>query len=180
MAKEKEEIEIVADEEENNLPDLQKKIKKLKEELKKCEAERKEYLGGWQRAKADFINYRKDEQKRFIETMQFAAAGLILEILPVLDSFNLASVRGLTSETEKGILLIRSQLEDVLKKMGLEEITIKLGEELNPEKHESVGEMESDLPEGKIAEVIQKGYLFQNRVLRPARVKIAKSKIVPS
>ena len=168
------EIEIVADEEEGNLPDLQKKIKKLKEDLKRCEAERKEYLEGWQRAKADFINYRKDEQKRFAEMMQFATAEFILETLPVLDSFDLAISHGLPAETEKGILLISSQLEDLLKKRGLEEINTVVGEDFSPERHESTGEMESDLEEGKVAEVVQKGYLFQGRVLRPSRVKISK------
>lgn len=170
----KDEIEIVADEEESNLPDLQKKIKKLKEDLKRCETERKEYLEGWQRAKADFINYRKDEQRRFAETVQFATAGLVSEILPVLDSFDLALNYNLPPETEKGVLLIRSQLADILKKRGLEEIPIKLGEELNPEKHESIGEIESNKPAGTVAEISQKGYLFRDRVLRPAKIRIAK------
>lgn len=173
----KDEIEIVTDEDESNLPDLQKKVKKLKEDLKKCEAEKKEYLEGWQRAKADYINYRKDEGKRFGEMAVFVNAGFIQEVLPVLDSFSLALSHGLAPEAEKGILLIRSQLEDVLKKRGLEQIKVTPGEDFNPEKHESIGEMESDFPEGKITEEIQKGYLFQGKVLRPAIVKIAKSKI---
>lgn len=172
---EKEELEIVVDQE-NELPDWQKKTATLKDDLKKCETERKEYLEGWQRAKADFINYRKDEGKRFGEMAVFVNAGFIQEVLPVLDSFNLALSHGLAPETEKGILLIRSQLEEVLKKRGLEEIKVAPGENFNPEKHESIGEIESDLPEGKIAEEIQKGYLFQGKVLRPARIRIAKEK----
>lgn len=172
---EKEDLEIVVDQE-NELPDWQKKTAKAKEDLKKCETERKEYLEGWQRSKADFINYRKDEGKRFGEMAVFVTAGFIQEVLPVLDSFNLALSHSLAPEVEKGILLIRSQLEDVLKKRGLEQIKIEPGENFNPEKHESMGEMESDFPEGKIVEEIQKGYFFQGKVLRPARVKIAKSK----
>lgn len=180
MADEKEEIEIVTEEEEGNLPDLQKKVKKLKEDWKNCEAERKEYLEGWQRAKADYLNYRKDEGKRFQEMAIFVTAGLIQEVLPVLDSFNLALNHNLAPETEKGVLLIRSQLEDILKKRGWEQIKVEPGEDFNPELHESIGEIESDLTEGKVAEEIQKGYLFQGKVLRPARVKIFKSKTVPN
>lgn len=194
MTNEKDEIEIVTDEEEESLPalpDLQKKIKKLKDDLKNCEEEKKEYLEGWQRAKADYINYRKDEQKRFVEMMQFATAGLILEVLPVLDSFaaleNIfkgelrlsedergSALKHIPKETEQGILLIRIQLEDILKKQGLEQMKVGVGENFNPELHESIGEIESDMNEGKVAEVVQKGYLFQGKVLRPARVKIAK------
>ena len=172
---EEEILEIIADEE-NGPPDWQKKITKTKEDLKNCETEKKEYLAGWQRAKADFINYRKDEGKRFQEMAVFVAAGLVQEILPVLDSFNLALSHNLASEAEKGILLIRSQLEDILKKRGLEQIKVVSGEDFNPEKHESIGEAESDLPEGKIVEEIQRGYLFQGKVLRPARVKLAKNR----
>lgn len=178
--KDQDEIEIVTDEEGGNLPDLQKKIKKLKEDWKKCEAERKEYLEGWQRSKADFINYRKEEDKRFEDMARFVTAELIQEILPMLDSFDLALRNHQLPTTnpqpidEKGISLVFYQLLDILKKQGLEQIKVEVGDDFTPEKHESIGEIESDLAEGKIVEVIQKGYLFQNRVLRPARVKISK------
>lgn len=145
------------------------------DELAQCQKEKKEYLEGWQRAKADLLNYKKDEGKRFESFMEFAMASLVQEILPVLDSFDL-SLGHLTPEAEKGVLLIRYQLEDVLKKSGLEQIKIEIGEVLNPEKHEAVGETESEKPTGTIAEITQKGYLFRGRVLRPVRVKISKGK----
>ena len=180
MAKDEEnkkdaEIELIPDEE-GDLPDLQKKTKKLKDELKKCEGEKKEYLDGWQRSKADFINYKKDETKRAEEMVQFLSVGLIDELLPVLDSFDLAVGHNLPPEIERGVLLIRSQFEDILKKRGLEPIKIGPDEQFNPERHESVGEEESDKPLGAIIQEIQKGYLFRGRVLRPARVKISKFK----
>lgn len=168
-------IELIADED-AALPDLQKKIKKLKEELKKCEMERKEYLDGWQRAKADSINYRKDESRRLEDIGRFVGASMIEEILPVLDSFDLALNHDMPSETVKGILLIRSQFEDVLKKRGLEEIETKAGDEFNTEKHESIGEVESALPHGVIAEAVQRGYLLRGRVLRPVRVRLSKGR----
>ena len=168
-----EEIELLPDEEEK-LPDFQKKIEKLKAGLNQCEAERKEYLDGWQRSKADHINYKNEEGKRFEDMARFVTTGLIQEILPVLDSFDLAMGHGLPKELEKGILLIRSQFEDILKKRGLEEITVKVEEKFNTEKHEAIGEVESDVPEGTIAEEVQRGYLFRGRVLRPARVRLSK------
>ena len=167
------EIEFIPDEE-GEMPDLQKKIKKLKEDFHKCGSEKKEYLDGWQRAKADFINYRNDEGKRMEDMARFVTTGLIQDILPVLDSFDLAVGHGLPSELERGVLLIRSQFEDILKKRGLEQIKVESGDKFDPEKHESIGEVESDKEEGAIAEEVQKGYLLRGRVLRPARVRLSK------
>lgn len=161
-------------------PNFKVQLKKLREELKKCEAERKEYLEGWQRAKADYINYTKDENKRFEEMTRIALSTMIYDLLPVLDSFDLALL-SLSSGKErkdtdiKGVMLLRSQLMDILKKRGLEEIKVEAGDEFNPEQHESVGESETSGKPGTIAEVIQKGYILQNKVIRPARVKIVKN-----
>ncbi len=70
--------------------DFQEKFKQLQEKLKKCQELKDGYLGGWQRAKADLINARKDDEKRNQEFMKFANISLMSEILPVLDSFDLA------------------------------------------------------------------------------------------
>lgn len=148
--------------------------KSLSDELHRCEEDKKSYLEGWQRSKADYINYKNDEGRRLEDMARFITAGLIQEILPVLDSFDLAVGHGLSPEIEKGILLIKAQFEDILKKRGLATIKIERGEEFNPEKHEGIGEVESSQPPGTITEEIQKGYLFRGKVLRPARVKIAK------
>lgn len=167
------EVEFIADEEENT-PEFHKKITKWKEDLQHCEMEKKEYLEGWQRAKADHINYKNEEGKRLEDMARFISSGLIEEFLPVLDSFDLALGHKLTESAEKGILLIRSQLEDILKKRGIKEIEVQLGDDLNPERHESIGEVESDKPVGTVAEVVQRGYTFRDRVLRPARVRLSK------
>ncbi len=163
---------------------FQEKIKKIQEKLKKCQELKEEYLDGWQRAKADLINARKDDERRNQEFLKFANAALVFEILPVLDSFDLAYLNESSfakasedkdSKFSKGILLIKMQLEDVLKKYGLEEIK-SIGEKLNLQFHEIIGETESEKEEGIIVEEIQKGYLLNGKVLRPARVKISKSK----
>jgi len=167
-------IELIADKESEEI-DIKDRSGKLKEDLKKCNEERKEFLDGWQRAKADFINYKKDEGKRLEDMARFISAGLIQDLLPALDSFDLALGHGLAPELEKGVLLIRSQLLDILKKRGLEVMNTE-NQKFNPEFHESVGEMESDKEEGMIVEEIQKGYMLRGQVLRPARVRISKGK----
>jgi len=180
MAEEK--TEIVPDEEFPTQDSIEK-IKKLKEELKKCDADKKEYLDGWQRSRAEHINYKKDEGKRFEDMARFVASGLIDDILPVLDSFDLAFRNyrqpvsgGHGKAEEQGILIIRSQLEDVLKKRGLLEIVVKTGDEFDPSNHESLGEIESEYAEGKIAEVVQRGYMLRDKVLRPVRVRLSKGR----
>ena len=150
------------------------------DELSQCKTQAQEYLNGWQRAKADFVNYKNDEARRLEDTARFIARSLMQDLLPLLDSFELglkhfsAEKTAGESEQEKGMLLIRSQMMDILKKRGLEAIAVTRGELFNPEKHEALGEVEADLPSGAVAEEIQKGYTLQGRVLRPARVRVAK------
>ena len=170
------EEEIIVEEtiDEEGDSSFQEKIKKFQEKLKKCQELKEEYLDGWQRAKADLINARKDDERRNQEFLKFANAALVFEILPVLDSFDLAFANE-DSKFSKGILLIKMQLEDVLKKYGLEAIK-STGEKFNLQFHEIIGETESEKEEGIITEEIQKGYLLNGKVLRPARVKISKSK----
>lgn len=150
------------------------------DELAQCKAQATEYLNGWQRAKADFINYKNEEGKRLEDMARFMTRSLMQDIFPLLDSFDLAVKHFGTRqnrsdrEQEKGILLIHSQLMDILKKRGLEAIQVTLGEPFNPEKHEALGEVESIFPSGSVAEEIQKGYMLQGKVARPARVRVGK------
>lgn len=172
--KQDQDVEMIPEEEAGGEEALAK-AKKLREELKKCESERGEYLAGWQRAKADLINYKKDEAKRLEEFAKFAAEGVIAEAVQVLDSFDLALRHQMPKDVEKGIVLIRSQLEDILRRRGLEPISA-LHEKFDPAVHESVGEVASDGEEGMVVEELQKGYRLAGKVLRPARVKVSKIK----
>lgn len=167
-----EDAEFVPDEEAVSI-ETQKKLKKLKDDIAQCRGEKQEYLDGWQRAKAEFINYKKDEGKRMEEMGQFVRIRLVENFLPVLDSFDLALGEGIGKEVEQGIMLIRSQLEDILKKHGLEATVVMPGEAFDPERHESIGEAGSGFPPGVIAEVSQKGYMIRGRLIRPARVKLS-------
>ena len=148
-------------------------IKKLKAELTECRKLQKEYLEGWQRAKADYINYKKDESKRFSEISQAGIWHVIKECIMVLDSFNLAMKHDMPETVRQGMLMIQSQLEDIFKRHGFEEMKT-LGKKFDPQFHESVEEIESDKELGIIIEEVQRGYLLNGAVIRPARVKIAK------
>lgn len=144
-------------------------------DLEKLIKEKDEYLNGWKRAKADLINYQKDEAKRFEELAKFAGRSMVQDIIPVLDSFDLASVTlEKNSPAEKGFLLIRSQLMEALRKYGLEKIKIEPGSQFDPMNHESVGEEASDHPSGTVVEEINSGYTMNGKMIRPAKVKIAK------
>ncbi len=170
-----EDEEIVVEDEIGENPDFQEKIKKVEEKLKQCRELKDEYLHGWQRAKADLINARKEDERRNQEFAKWANAYLISDLLPVLDSFNLALTSEKESNFSKGINLIKMQLEDALKKYGLEPIK-SIGEKINLQFHELVAETQSEKEEGIIVEEVQKGYLLNGKVLRPARVKVSKNK----
>ena len=145
------------------------------EDISKCLKEKDEYLDGWKRAKAELINYKKDEAKRFEMIMKFGTETLIREIIKVLDSFDLA-LNSLEKEgkAEKGIYLIRVQLDDILKQNGLERVIINIGQQYDSSVAEAVASVESDKPEGAIIEEVEKGYLLHGKLIRPARVKAAK------
>ncbi|MDO8429811.1 MAG: nucleotide exchange factor GrpE [bacterium] len=154
-------------------------------EVEKLKKEKDEYLNGWKRAKADLINYQKDEGKRFEEMMNYSREMIISDIIPVLDSFELAlaahsPVRGsedsqLQASNGDGLQRIRIQLEDTLKRYSLEKIKVSPGDTFDTNLHESIGEQENkELKSGTIAVEVSSGYKLKNKVIRPARVKLAK------
>ncbi|NCO15179.1 nucleotide exchange factor GrpE [Candidatus Wolfebacteria bacterium CG18_big_fil_WC_8_21_14_2_50_39_7] len=162
----------------NNEEKLEEKEKPEEiDELSKCQKERDEYLDGWKRAKADLINYKKDEAKRFEAIVKFSNESLVRELINVLDSFDLALV-ALENEAdlkkERGLYLIRQQLEDILKQNGLERIIISVGQPFDPALQEAVAEVESDKPSSTIIEEVERGYLLNGKLIRPARVKVSK------
>ena len=158
-------------------------IKKLKEKLKTSESEKQKYLEGWQRDKADFVNARKDDERRSLEIIKFAKESLLDELIPVLDGFELAfkspSWNSVSSEWRTGIEHIHSQLKTVLLNNGLTEID-SLGVVFNPHEHQTIGMIETTVEkdDGKVLEVVQKGYKLNGKVIRVAHVKIGEMKSV--
>ena len=148
-------------------------IESLKEQITKLEKEKEEYLNGWRRAKADYMNLQKDEVKRMEEIIKFANLELIKELLLVLDSFELSIIATKDPEAKKGIEIIYSQLEKILNKQGLEKIKA-LGEKVDPALHEAMLQEESDKESGTILEEMVRGWKLNEKVIRPTKVKIAK------
>lgn len=147
----------------------------LEKKLEECEKEKNEYLNGWKRAKADFINYKKEERERFENFLIAQQSVLMSELLAVLDSFDLGLVMSKGDLIEKkGVELIRNQLEGVLRKNGVVRIKTSVGDRFDLSKHEALEEIESELPEGTVVEVVEKGYMLHDKVLRPVKVKVSK------
>lgn len=145
--------------------------------LEQCEKLRDEYLDGWKRAKADLINYKKDEMQRIGEFIKFGNQQMIEELVTVLDSFDLgiAALKG-NDEAISGVHLIKNQLEDLLKRYGLERIEAKEGEVFDPSRYEAVEEEESEKPLNSIIKEVGRGYTLHGKVIRPAKVKVSKGK----
>lgn len=161
-----------------NSEKLKKEIDELKKKLEETEKLKQEYLAGWQRARAELINYKREEMERIGGLIEIAKETLIFDFLPILDNFDAAekflSEKEKENQNIKGLLQIKHQILEFLKKNGVEEIK-SVGEKFNPVFHEVVGEIETDEFEtGTIVEEIQKGYKIKDKILRPAKVKVAK------
>ena len=146
-------------------------------ELEKVKKERDEYLDGWKRAKADFINYKKEELSRLEEMAKYSNEDLIKEMITALDNFDLglAALEKL-GPIEKGIYMIRTQIEDILKRRGLKKINVRVGDLFDPNLSEAIVEVESEKPPETIIEIIEPGYRLSEKIIRPTRVKVSKSK----
>jgi len=156
--------------------------KEEKNELTKLKEEKNKYLYDWQKARAELINYKKDEESRLRGVIKFANERLIKELIAVLDSFDLA-IQSLENSDDKaakekylkGIYLIKNQLEDLMKKEGLEEIKVEKGKIPDLTYEEIISEIEtSEFPPGRVVEIFQKGYFFNGKIIRPVRVAVAK------
>ena len=126
------------------------------------------------RTLADFENYRKRADREKSEFFRYATAGLIKDLLPVLDNFDRALDHAEEGdEFHKGVLLIYKQLFDVLQKNGLKSID-EVGVHFDPNIHEGViREEDPSVPSHTVAAILQKGYFLHDRLLRPALVKVA-------
>jgi len=175
-------------ESENSPPkelDVPDEAKELQEKLELLTKEKDEYLNGWRRTKADLQNYKNEELQRLEEVIKFGNADIIKDLVTILGNFDLAiaameKAKEKDSAKDQGVVLIRTQLEEMLKKRGLSVIEAKPGDEFNPAFHEVLSTEESDKPEGTILEVLERGYTLQGKVIKPVRIKISKPRTEPS
>lgn len=154
------------------------KIKKLREQLKTAIAEKQEYLTGWQKEKAEFINIRRRDEESKQEFLKFATVGLVEELLPVLDSFDMAmgnkeAWNAVSAEWRAGMETIYNQFKGILIKNGVEAFG-QIGDIADPAKFHMIGVDETDdsSKDNTVSSVLQKGYLMKDKVLRPAMVRV--------
>lgn len=147
------------------------------ESLVDNEEQAEKYLANWQRAEADFINYRKRAEQERREISKNTSAMLIFSLLPVLDDFD----RALASIPDKpelrawaeGVQLIERKLFSILEAQGLKKMEV-VGHLFDPTYHDAVTYTEGD--EEKVIQELQSGYMLGDRVLRPAMVVVGKGK----
>ena len=165
--------------------DLKKTIKKLRADLKACKAEnyelnatKIEYLTGWQKERADFANYKKQEDDRRANFSEVIRERILTRFLSVLDSFNMAFANKDTwakvdENWRRGVEHIYAQLNTIFEEYGVKEIG-EVGGNFDHNIHQSIEVTPTDKKEDnhKISEVIQKGYKLGDRVIRAARVKV--------
>lgn len=155
----------------NELMDLDQLIEQLKEESAYN-------LAGWQRAQADYQNLKKESTQSSIDSIRLANKGLIENLIPVFDNFELA-IKHLPKDLQdnnwvQGVVYIHKQLQDILIAEGVE-IVDPIGNIFDPNIHEAVDitEIQDQSKKNTIIEVLQVGYKLNGNLIRSARVKVA-------
>lgn len=148
------------------------------QELAESAQQKQEYLDKLLRLHAEFENFKKRSDKDKQQFLKFANEGLIYELIDILDNFerafasanNMADFKSL----HQGVEMILKQMHQVLEKNGVKKIEC-LGKPFNPLEQEAIAHVETDkYPENTVVEEVQKGYLIEDRLIRPAVVKVAK------
>ncbi len=153
-------------------------INSLQEKIEKLEEDNRKIFVGWQRTEADYINYKSKEFERLEELSVHIKEDLLDGLLPIMDNFELAE-RMIPEEKKndnniKGLLMIKKQFSMFLESLNIKEIEV-MGKLFDPHYHEVVEEIEvEEKQSGEIVEEVQKGYVINNKVARPAKVKIVK------
>jgi molecular chaperone GrpE len=140
------------------------------------QAKAQEYLDGWQRARADFVNYKKRMERELKDSREKSMLDTLAEIIPIIDDFE----RAMTNTPEDlsgqawfdGITLIQRKLQKLLDDHNIL-VLDPVGQPFDPNRHEALGtDEDSDLPSGYVTTTLQKGYTSGERVLRPALVRV--------
>ncbi|MCC6804178.1 MAG: nucleotide exchange factor GrpE [Anaerolineae bacterium] len=142
-----------------------------------AQTQAQEYLEGWQRARAEFANYKKRVEREMKDSHSSAAGSVLKDVLPVIDDFE----RAMSSVPEPlqgdpwvgGVGMILRKLHKVLEDYNVTVID-PTGEPFDPNRHEAIGmDDSSDVETGHVTVTVQKGYVLGDRVLRPALVRVA-------
>ncbi|MEN1969349.1 nucleotide exchange factor GrpE [Lentibacillus sp. N15] len=175
---ETETIEPVEEEvkDESQLLDSDESImESLKEEVERLTKEKDDMYQKMLRNQAEFDNFKKRTQKEREKDRKYKAQDLANELLPALDNFERALNQEVTEANKsfvEGITMVYNQLKDALKSQGIEEIEA-VGKPFDPNVHHAVMQIEDpELEAGSVVEELQKGYMLNDRVIRPAMVKV--------
>ena len=165
--------EVEFEEEELQLKD---KISSLRNKLRECEAEKIKHLEELQRSRADFLNSKRRLEEQLARDTERITERIILDFLPLLDSFDTALQGEENTHTEawkKGVIAMHTLFTSLLKTYNIEEIDT-VGKPFNPHEHEAIGNRAAKEGEetDTVAQVLQKGYKRNQIVIRPARVII--------
>jgi|SRR3989344_4507352 len=166
-----EEIELVGDDEGVGV-----KLAKLKKDLEACRADKDEYLRGWQRAKADFINNQRQREREDAEQARFFEKLAIEDLLDIVDSFeNAFALEVPDIPWAVGIRRIYDQCLQILERRKVTAIETK-GRKFDPYYHEAVETTQTTDShlDGTVIEEYRKGYKLGDEVLRPSKVKVAR------
>lgn len=149
--------------------------------LKRAELAAQEHHDAWLRAKAEADNIRKRTQAEIASAHKFAVEGFATEILAVKDSLEAAiAVENASVESMKsGVELTLKQLRSVFDKFSLADID-PVGQKFDPHRHQAISVVESEAEPNSVVQVLQKGCLLHDRVIRPALVMVAKAKSIES
>jgi molecular chaperone GrpE len=147
-------------------------------EFQTAQAKAQEYLDGWQRARAEFANYKKRAERDLRESQQTASGDVIQTLLPIIDDFDraMSNVPGDLQGNAwlNGVALIQRKFMKLLDEYGVASIE-PTGEAFDPTLHEAIGTDEATeaAPSGYVTATMQRGYKMGERVLRPALVRVA-------
>jgi len=154
-------------------PEVDAEVARLRSELDAATQRANELLERARRAQADYENLQKRAARDAEQVREVANEGLLVALLPLLDDFDHA-IAGLPGEAGQGVRMIQEKLWGVLGDAGLEPVDPE-GEPFDPYEHEVVGAANDEgLSNGIVKEVVQKGYRYRRRLLRPAKVIVVK------
>ena len=146
------------------------KIAKMREELSACRKEKQEYMDGWQRAKADYVNALKRFETDSKTSELRGKVRAVETLLPAFDALERAKEHG---DVPEGFMGIAKQLEGAFASLGLEEVG-KVGEKFDPAIHEALGQDTTDTLENDdtVTVVLEKGWRIGDDIIRPAKVRV--------
>lgn len=145
-------------------------------QLEAAQKQAQEYLEGWQRARAEFTNYKKRIERELQENREVSMGMALKSVLPIIDDFEraLASVPADIKDNPwvSGVSMVQRKLYKMLEDNGVTSYD-PVGEMFDPNRHEAIGrDDDGDAPSGQVTATMQRGYLMGDKVLRPALVRV--------